>query len=87
MVDAHHGELRHAGHVAEAFLDVIAVLLDFLLSESGRPVTWLGMMHRDDIPNACRDTLRRMRPMVKRGGVPQMLTRPFMREISMPTRS
>lgn len=58
-------------------------LLDFLLTESGRPVTWLGIMHRDDIPNACRDTLLKMRPMVKRGGVPQMLTRPFMREISM----
>ena len=27
-------------------------LLDFLLTESGRPVTWLGVVSRDDKPDA-----------------------------------
>jgi N-acyl-D-amino-acid deacylase len=29
-----------------------------LLTESGRPVTWLALLNRDDKPDACQDTLR-----------------------------
>ena len=32
-------------------------LLDFLLTESGRPVTFIALFDRDDIPEAVRDTL------------------------------
>ena len=32
-------------------------LLDFLLDESGRPVTFIALFDRDDIPEAVRDTL------------------------------
>src|SRR5215510_1754743 len=39
-------------------------LLDFLLTESGRPVTFIALFDRDDIPEAVRDTLRRAAPMV-----------------------
>ena len=33
-------------------------LLDFLLTESGRPVTFIALFDRDDIPEAVRNTLR-----------------------------
>src|SRR5260370_175642 len=38
-------------------------LLDFLLTESGRPVTFIALFDRDDIPEAVRDTLRRAASM------------------------
>jgi len=34
-------------------------VLDLLLEESGRPVTFIALFDRDDIPEAVRDTLRR----------------------------
>ena len=34
-------------------------LLSFLIAESGRPVTFLALFQRDDIPDACPETLRR----------------------------
>ena len=37
-------------------------LLDFLLRESGRHVTFLALFDRDDIPEAVRDTLRKAAP-------------------------
>src|SRR5260370_35021365 len=35
-------------------------LLDFTLSESERPVTFLALLHRDDLPEACQETLRKV---------------------------
>ena len=58
-------------------------LLDFLLDESGRPVTWLAIFDRDDQPEASQRTLTRADPLIKRGGVPQMTCRPFVSEFSM----
>jgi len=58
-------------------------LLDFLLTESGRPVTFIAMLHRDDIPEAVQDSLRRIDPLTRRGAVPQVSPLPFTREISM----
>ena len=42
-------------------------MLDFLLDESGRPVTFIALFDRDDIPEAVRDTLRRAAPMIAQG--------------------
>ena len=58
-------------------------LLDFLLTESGRPVTWLAVFDRDDQPEASQRTLTRSDPLIKRGGIPQVACRPFISEFSL----
>jgi N-acyl-D-aspartate/D-glutamate deacylase len=58
-------------------------LLDFLLAESGRPVTFIALFDRDDIPEAVRETLRKARPMIARGARPQTSPLPLTREFSM----
>ena len=58
-------------------------LLDFLLTESGRPVTWLGVVSRDDKPDAGPELLRRAEPLIKRGGIPQVTCRPFVIQINL----
>ncbi|MGH7933545.1 MAG: N-acyl-D-amino-acid deacylase family protein [Candidatus Binataceae bacterium] len=59
--------------------------LDFLLTESGRPVTWLALLNRDDLPDACQESLRRAAPLIKRGGVPQVTCRPLIVQIDLRT--
>src|SRR5437016_11744515 len=39
-------------------------LLDFMLDESARPVTFIAMFDRDDLPEAVRTTLANVRPMI-----------------------
>ena len=58
-------------------------LLDFLLDESGRPVTFIALFDRDDIPEAVRDTLRRAAPMIAKGARPQTSPLPLTRECNM----
>ncbi|MCX7363526.1 MAG: amidohydrolase family protein, partial [Alphaproteobacteria bacterium] len=58
-------------------------MLDFLLTESGRPVTFIALFDRDDIPEAVRDTLRRAAPMIAKGARPQTSPLPLTREIDM----
>jgi N-acyl-D-amino-acid deacylase len=58
-------------------------LLEFLLDESARPVTWLAMASRPDKPEASADTLRRLEPLIKRGGVPQVLCKPFVVQMDL----
>jgi len=58
-------------------------LLDFLLTESGRPVTFLALFDRDDIPDAVKNTLRKAAPLMKRGARPQTSPLPLTREITM----
>jgi N-acyl-D-aspartate/D-glutamate deacylase len=58
-------------------------LLDFLLRESGRPVTFLALFDRDDIPEAVRDTLRKAAPLIARGARPQTSPLPLTRDINM----
>ncbi len=58
-------------------------LLEFLLDESQRPVTWLAMASRPDQPEASADTLRRLEPLIKRGGVPQVLCKPFVVQMDL----
>lgn len=58
-------------------------VLDFLLDESGRPVTFIALFDRDDIPEAVRDTLKRAAPMIAKGARPQTSPLPLTREIDM----
>ena len=58
-------------------------LLDLLLAQSGRPVTFIAMFDRDDISEAVRDTLRKAAPLIKRGARPQTSPLPLTREVSM----
>jgi len=58
-------------------------LLDFLLRESGQPVTFLALFDRDDIPEAVRETLRKAAPLIARGARPQTSPLPLTRDISM----
>ncbi|TMA56171.1 MAG: amidohydrolase [Deltaproteobacteria bacterium] len=58
-------------------------LLDLLLTESARPVTWLALLNRDDMPEACVETLRTTEPLTKRGAVPQVTCRPLIIQIDL----
>jgi N-acyl-D-aspartate/D-glutamate deacylase len=58
-------------------------LLELLLDESTRPVTWLAMASRPDKPEASEDTLRRLEPLIRRGGVPQVLCKPFVIQMDL----
>src|SRR5688572_18382171 len=58
-------------------------LLDFMLRESGRPVTFIAMFDRDDISEAVRTSLAKARPMIQRGARPQTSPLPLTREINM----
>jgi N-acyl-D-aspartate/D-glutamate deacylase len=58
-------------------------LLDFMLAESGRPITFIAMFDRDDLPEALRTSLARARPMIQRGARPQTSPLPLTREINM----
>ena len=58
-------------------------LLDLLLAESDRPVTFIAMFDRDDISEAVRDTLRKAAPLIKRGARPQTSPLPLTREVNM----
>ena len=81
---------RHKGSIEIALTRKIAVmddeeydLLDFLLRESGQPVTFLALFDRDDIPEAVRDTLRKAAPLIARGARPQTSPLPLTRDINM----
>jgi len=60
-------------------------LLDTLLSESGRPVTWLAMASTPRHPERALETLNRVEPLIKRGGVPQILCKPFVSQLDLKT--
>jgi len=70
---------RQIAVLEEDGIDILKLLLD----ESGRPVTFIAMFDRDDIPEAVRDTLRRAAPLIARGARPQTSPLPLTREISM----
>lgn len=51
-------------------------LIDFLLTESQRPVTWLSVQTRSDQPTAHLELLANMDALIKRGGIPQASCQP-----------
>jgi len=58
-------------------------LLDFMLDESARPVTFIAMFDRDDISEAVRTSLRKAAPMIAKGARPQTSPLPLTREVNM----
>ena len=58
-------------------------LLDFMLAESTRPITFIAMFDRDDISEAVRTSLRKAAPMIARGARPQTSPLPLTREVNM----
>ena len=81
---------RGKGAVEVALTRQIAVLaddeyalLEVLLEASARPVTFIAMFDRDDIPEAVRDTLRKVAPLIARGARPQTSPLPLTREANM----
>ena len=58
-------------------------MLEFLVDQSDRPVTWLSVFQRDDIPESHVDIMKRAAPMIRKGALPQISAVPFTREISM----
>jgi N-acyl-D-amino-acid deacylase len=57
--------------------------LDFLLTESGRPATWLAVVNRDDMPDLAQQTLKKAEPLIRRGGIPQVTCRPLIIQINL----
>jgi N-acyl-D-amino-acid deacylase len=70
---------KQIGVMDDAELD----LLDFMLSEAERPITFIAMFDRDDISEAVRTSLRKAAPMIARGARPQTSPLPLTREINM----
>jgi N-acyl-D-amino-acid deacylase len=58
-------------------------LLDFLLSESGRPVTWLSPRKRYDVPDSYKETLRKAAPLIRRGAIPQVSNLPLVNQLDL----
>ncbi|MBI1943974.1 MAG: amidohydrolase family protein [Betaproteobacteria bacterium] len=58
-------------------------LLEFMLEESRRPVTFIALFDRDDLPEAARETMRKVRPLIARGARPQTSPLPLTRELVM----
>jgi N-acyl-D-amino-acid deacylase len=58
-------------------------LLDMLLTESERPVTWLAMASTPRHPERALETLGRLEPLIKRGGIPQVLCKPFSAQLDL----
>ena len=58
-------------------------VLDYLLTESARPVTWLALLYRDDIPGACDESQRMTSALAARGSFPQICPRPLTREMTL----
>ncbi len=58
-------------------------VLKLLLDESRRPVTWLAIASRPDRPEASDQLLSRLEPLIKRGGVPQVLCKPFVAQLDL----
>jgi N-acyl-D-amino-acid deacylase len=79
---------RKKGAIEIALTQKISVLTDedeellaSLIEESGRPVTFLALFQRDDIPEACAETLRRAK--AHKGAVPQTSPLALTREVNM----
>jgi N-acyl-D-amino-acid deacylase len=58
-------------------------LLDMLLSASERPVTWLAMASTPRHAERAQQTLERCEPLIKRGGIPQVLCKPFVSQLDL----
>ncbi len=57
--------------------------LKFMLDASERPVTWLSLHNLVEKPNAIAEILERVAPLIKRGALPQILTRPLLYDMNL----
>ena len=57
--------------------------LKFMLDASERPVTWLSLHNLVEKPNAIAEILERVAPLIKRGAIPQILTRPLLYDMNL----
>jgi N-acyl-D-aspartate/D-glutamate deacylase len=58
-------------------------LLKFLLDAGDRPVTWLSLTSLLEKPGATMEILDRVEPLIRRGGIPQILTRPLLFDMNL----
>jgi len=58
-------------------------LLKFLLDAGERPVTWLSLSNLVEKPGATKEILDRVEPLIRRGAIPQILTRPFVFDMNL----
>ena len=58
-------------------------LLKFLLDASERPVTWLSVTTLVEKPGATGEILDRVAPLIRRGAIPQVMTRPMLFEMNL----
>ena len=58
-------------------------LLDFMLTHSNRPVTWLSLHNIAERPNNVQEVLEKAAPLIARGGLPQILTRPLVSDMHL----
>ncbi|HVN27867.1 MAG TPA: amidohydrolase family protein [Candidatus Binataceae bacterium] len=70
---------QRPGRVSEEEQD----LLGFLVNESGRNVTWLAMSSQPKHPEYSEQTMSRLEPIIRRGGVPQVLPKPFVVQLNL----
>jgi N-acyl-D-amino-acid deacylase len=57
--------------------------LTFMLDASERPVTWLSLHNLVEKPNAIAKILDRIDPLIRRRGIPQILTRPLLYDMNL----
>jgi len=73
--------------IANRRVDMIAPdeceLLDLLLAESGRPVTWLVLRKFIHQPESYKEVLRAADAQIRRGARPQLATMPLVAEMSL----
>ena len=58
-------------------------LLTFLLDASERPVTWLSLNNLIEKPGATIEVLNRVGALIRRGGIPQIMTRPLLFDMNL----
>ena len=57
--------------------------LELMLEASGRPVTWLSLNNLVEKPGAIEAILDRIEPLIRRGAMPQILTRPILFDMNL----
>ena len=70
---------KRAGRVLEDEQE----LLELLINESARPVTWLGMSSQPRHPETSDETLKRLEPLIRKGAIPQVLPKPFVVQMDL----
>jgi N-acyl-D-aspartate/D-glutamate deacylase len=74
---------RSVSVMSEEELDLLVAVA----TESQRPVTWLGLLGRSDMPGVCRKTLTRVEPLLRQGLriPPQVTPRPIQQYYTLKT--